>query len=147
MKRAALISLIDVVAFIAFLFLTSSGILLRYLLPPGSGRWSEVWGMTRHQWSELHFWIAVFFFAVLAFHLLQHWRFVLGLFRGHLQECTRLRVALGLVGLVSVVMLGLAPLIAPVQSDESRANRPFRGGGQALHQPAEPGGERVTPTD
>lgn len=145
MKRATLISLIDVVAFIAFLFLTSSGILLRYLLPPGSGRWSQLWGMTRHQWGELHFWVAVFFFAVLAFHLSQHWRFVLGLFRGHLRECLRLRVALGLVGLVAVVLLSLAPLLTPVQVDDSRGERPYRGGGQALHQPAQPGGEREVP--
>jgi hypothetical protein len=141
MKRASLISLIDIVAFIAFLFLTSSGILLRYLLPPGSGRWSEVWGMTRHEWGEVHFWISVFFFAVLAFHLLQHWRFVLGLFRGRLKECMRLRVALGLVGLTAVILLGIAPLLSPVQVDDSRGERPWRGGGQGVHQP---GDERLT---
>lgn len=138
MKRASLISLIDITAFIAFLFLTSSGILLRYLLPPGSGRWSELWGMTRHQWGEIHFWVATFFFAVLAFHLLQHWRFILGLFRGHLREGVRLRVALGLVGLIAVVLLSIAPLFSPVQVDESRGERPGRGGGQALHRPAAP---------
>jgi len=43
MKRASLISLIDVIGFIAFVFLTSSGILLYYLLPPGSGRWAQLW--------------------------------------------------------------------------------------------------------
>ena len=145
MKRATLISLIDILAFIAFLFLTTSGILLRYMLPPGSGRWSEVWGMTRHQWGELHFWISVLFFAVLAFHLLQHWRFVFGLFRGHLQEFMRLRVALGVVGLVAVILLGLSPLLSPVQSDESRRARPHRGDGPGLHQPAVPDGERTVP--
>ncbi|MCW8840713.1 MAG: DUF4405 domain-containing protein [Gammaproteobacteria bacterium] len=138
MKRATLISLIDVVAFIAFLFLTSSGILLRYMLPPGSGRWSEVWGMSRHDWGTVHFWLSVVFFAVLTFHLLQHWRFVLGLFRGHLKEGVRLRVALGLVGLVAVILLGLAPLLSPVAVDENRQDRPFRGSGQGLHQPLQP---------
>ncbi len=145
MKRSTLISLIDVVAFIGFLFLTSSGILMRYMLPPGSGRWSEVWGMTRHQWGEVHFWISVFFFAVLALHLVQHWRFVLGLFRGHLKEFLQLRVVLSLVGLVAVIMLALAPLASPVQVDESRGDRPWRGGGQGLHQPEQPGGERELP--
>lgn len=145
MKRGTLISLIDVVAFIGFLFLTSTGILLRYLLPPGSGRWSEVWGMTRHQWGEVHFWISLFFFAVLAFHLFQHWRFIVGLFHGHLKEALQLRVALGLLGLVAVVLLAIAPLISPVVVDESREDRPRRGGGQGLHQPAQPGGESLAP--
>jgi len=147
MKRSTLITLTDVLAFIAFLFLTSSGILLRYLLPPGSGRWSEVWNMTRHEWGTLHYWIALLFFAVLAFHLLQHWRFVLGLFRGHLREGLRLRVALGLVGLMAVILLGIAPLLSPVQVDEGRSDRPGRGGGQALHQPLAPGGEAYRPVE
>lgn len=144
MKRSTLISLIDIVAFTAFLFLTSSGILIRYMLPPGSGRWSEVWGMTRHQWGDVHFWISLVFFAVLALHLLQHWRFVLGLFRGHLKECMRLRVALGLVGLVAVVLLALAPLITPVQVDENREDRPYRGKGHTLS-PTPPNENHIPP--
>ncbi len=139
MKRASLITLTDIVAFIAFLFLTSTGILLHYLLPPRSGRWSEVWGMSRHQWGELHFWISLIFFSVLAFHLLQHWRFVLGLFRGHIKECMRLRVALGLVGLVAVVLLSIAPLFSPVQVSDGHTEPPYRGGGRGQHQPAQPG--------
>lgn len=133
MKRSTLISLIDVIAFTAFLFLTTSGILLHYLLPPGSGRWSEIWGMSRHQWGEVHFWIALCFFAVLAFHLLQHWRFILGLFRGHIKEAMRLRVALGLVGLVAAVLLSIAPLLSPVEIDNERGDRPYRGSDVGKH--------------
>lgn len=138
MKRGTLISLIDVIAFIAFLFLTSSGILLRYLLPPGSGRWSEIWGMSRHQWGELHFWFALLFFTVLALHLLQHWRFVLGLFRGHIKEALQLRVTLGVVGLIAAIMLAIAPLISPVQSEENQVGRSGYRGGQGFHPPAQP---------
>ncbi|MFO7594677.1 MAG: DUF4405 domain-containing protein [Pseudomonadota bacterium] len=134
MKRSTLISLIDSIAFIAFLFLTTSGILLHYLLPPGSGRWSAIWGMNRHQWGEVHFWIALGFFAVLAFHLLQHWRFVLGLFRGHIKEAMRLRVALGLVGLIAVVLLSIAPLFSPVTVHEDRNEHPYRSGGPVPYQ-------------
>ncbi len=147
MKRSALISAIDVVAFIGFVFLTSSGILLRYMLPPGSGRWSEVWGMSRHQWGELHFWFSLIFFAVLALHLVQHWRFVLGLFRGHLKEAVQPRVALGLLGLIAVILLALAPLLSPVQTDENPEARPQRGGGQGLHQPIQPGDQRSFPRE
>lgn len=144
MKRSTLISLIDAIAFIAFLFLTSSGILMRYLLPPGSGRWSEIWGMSRHEWGEVHFWIALGFFAVLAFHLVQHWRFVLGLFRGHVKEAIRLRVALGLVGVVAVILLSIAPLLSPVEVDEKAADRPYRGDGRGQHQPS---GEHAIPSE
>ncbi len=141
MKRATLISLIDVVAFIAFLFLTSTGIVLHYMLPPGSGRWAEVWGMNRHQWGALHFGISILFFAVLTLHLLQHWRFVLGLFRGRLKACMQLRIALGLVGLAAVTSLSIAPLFSPVQTEGEHLERPHRGDGHGRPPSAENHGE------
>jgi hypothetical protein len=45
----------------------------RYLLPPGSGRLEILWGMSRHEWGEVLFWIAVTLAAVLTLHLLLHW--------------------------------------------------------------------------
>jgi hypothetical protein len=113
LKRNELVLLIDVVAFTGFLFLTSTGILLRYLLPPGSGRWSDVWGMTRHEWGDVHFWVSLAFFAVLSLHLLLHWRTALALLRGRRHEGSSWRVVLGAVGLVAVLLLAAAPLVAP----------------------------------
>lgn len=115
MKRATFISLIDVIGFIAFVFLTSSGILLYYLLPPGSGRWAQLWEMDRHEWGELHLWLAVLFFLLMALHLLTHWRFILALFKGHIKEGERLRTALGVLGLLAVLLLAAAPLLSPVE--------------------------------
>ena len=110
MNRATLILLIDIVAFVGFVFLTTTGILLHYLLPPGSGRWSEVWSLSRHDWGAIHFWISVAFFAVLSAHLILHWRVALGLLRGHRPEQMNWRIALGLVALVAIVLLAVAPL-------------------------------------
>ncbi|MCZ6719320.1 MAG: hypothetical protein O6944_09250 [Gammaproteobacteria bacterium] len=42
MNRSTIIEIIDVLAFVGFLFLASTGILLHYILPPGSGRWAEI---------------------------------------------------------------------------------------------------------
>jgi len=116
MSRSVFISLIDVVAFVGFVFLTTTGVLLHFMLPPGSGRWSEVWGMSRHQWGDVHFWVSVVFFGVLAVHLLLHWRFVVTLFKGRMKEGARLRVALGLVGVITILVLALAPLLGGVDA-------------------------------
>lgn len=44
MKRSSLNLSIDVVAFIGFIVLTTTGVLLRYVLPPGSGHYSTIVG-------------------------------------------------------------------------------------------------------
>jgi len=116
MHRASLITLIDIISFIGFVFLTSTGVLVRYVLPPGSGRWSSVWGLSRHDWGGIHYWIALVFFAVLAVHLVLHWRFIANLFGKHLQAGARLRLALGIVGLLAVLALAAAPVLTPVES-------------------------------
>jgi uncharacterized membrane protein HdeD (DUF308 family) len=105
--------LIDVVAFVGFLFLTSTGILLRYMLPPGSGRWADVWGLGRHDWGDVHFWVSLAFFFVLSLHLLLHWRTALALLRGRRHDGSNWRVILGVVGLVAVLLLAAAPLVSP----------------------------------
>lgn len=69
MNRSTIIKIIDVLAFVGFLFLASTGILLHHFLPPGSGRSAEIWGLNRHEWGDIHFWIATLFFVLLSAHL------------------------------------------------------------------------------
>jgi hypothetical protein len=56
-KRSTINFIIDAVGFVGFVFLTTTGVLVRYVLPPGSGRRAVLWGMNRHEWGDLHFWI------------------------------------------------------------------------------------------
>ncbi len=127
MKRTALNFWTDAFAFIGFLFLTTSGILLRYQLPPGSGRTETVgqgaraltrpvsvlWGLTRHEWGDIHYYIALTLMAVLTLHLFLHWKWIVCVARGKPAEGSGYRLALGVVGLISVLALAVAPLWAP----------------------------------
>jgi hypothetical protein len=61
MNKGRLITLIDALAFTGLTLLVSTGVLLEYLLPPGSGRWVTIWSMDRHAWGDIHFWMACFF--------------------------------------------------------------------------------------
>ncbi|CCE22786.1 DUF4405 domain-containing protein [Methylotuvimicrobium alcaliphilum] len=115
MKRSQLNFIIDIVAFAGFVFLTTTGVLLRYLLPPGSGRFATIWGLDRHQWGTVHFWVSVLFFAILALHLLLHWRWVVGFISGRVTEGSGLRLGLGLVGVLTLVAFATAPLVAPIE--------------------------------
>jgi hypothetical protein len=106
---------------------------MRYVLPPGSGRRVAIWGLDRHGWGDLHFWIAVAFFALLALHLVLHWKWIVCVVRGRPREGSGIRVGLGLIGLVAVVALALAPLLTPVEritaGPSSRDDAPHRGSG------------------
>lgn len=120
MKRSKMNSLVDIISFGAFVFLTSTGILVRYILPPGSGRFSTLWGLDRHGWGDVHFWVALAFFACLSVHILLHWKWIVSLFKGKKREGSGVRAGLGIVGVITVIALALAPFLAPVQKNTSR---------------------------
>lgn len=129
MKRTQLNFVIDATAFAAFFFLLSTGALLRYQLPPGSGGLHGrgagqgeaqqqvllLWGRTRHEWGDIHYWIACLLMAVLALHLFLHWEWVFCVVRGRSTDASGLRLGLGLVGLCAVVLLAWVPWMSPTE--------------------------------
>ena len=117
MKRTNLNFIIDVIAFVGFVMLTTTGVLMRYILPPGSGRYSTIWSFDRHQWGDLHFWISVVFFSILALHLVLHWHWIVCIVTGRPRVGSGFRVGLGIVGLTTVIALALSPLLTPVEKD------------------------------
>ncbi len=87
MKRTNLNFLVDALAAIALLGLTGTGILLTWVLPPGTGHSLLLWGLGRHDWGDVHFWLAVAFIGGIVLHVLLHWAWVVitcaSLGRGH----------------------------------------------------------------
>ncbi len=118
MKRIQLNFLIDVTAFAGFILLTTTGVLMRYVLPPRSGQRMTIWGLDRHEWGELHFWISVGFFGLLFLHLLLHWRWVLSVVAGRPREGSGFRLALGVLGLLVLIAFAVSPLVTPVEEKE-----------------------------
>jgi hypothetical protein len=130
MKRGALNRIIDTFAFAVFVLVVTTGLLLRYLLPPGSGRLHGIgtgygaaerpvtllWGLTRQEWGNMHFWISLALMIVLALHLILHWRWIRGSIRGGSQEVSGLRAGLGIVGLLAVVAVAVLPWLSPLTS-------------------------------
>ncbi len=78
MNRLKMYLLIDTVALAAFLSMGATGIILRFILPPGSGRQGlTLLGLSRHEWGDIHFYAAAFFLAVVFIHLVVHWKWIL----------------------------------------------------------------------
>jgi len=89
----------DAVLFLQVSALAATGVILKWVLPPGSGGghgWGGGWGhasrgwgwghegfgprtlmgMTRHEWGDVHFWISMSLVAMLLLHLVLHWRWI-----------------------------------------------------------------------
>jgi hypothetical protein len=107
-----------------------------------------VWGLSRHEWGEIHYWIALAMAAVLAVHLVLHWKWIICVVRGKASEASGRRLALGGVGLAFAILLSLAPLASPTQSvtreQMGEAAAPAVRGSMTLHEIA--GASGTTPT-
>ena len=130
MKRVHLNAIIDAVALVGFMGLASSGLILRYQLPPGSG--GEVgrgmgrgsmnrpiellWGLTRHEWGDYHYWIALGLLAVLSVHLFLHWKWIVGVVRGKATEASGLRLAIGIFAFAAILFAAAYPLLTSTKT-------------------------------
>lgn len=107
----------------------SSGFVLRYVLPPGSGRIAGdgsgyravlkpvafLWGLTRHQWGEIHFWMSVGLMAILALHLSLHWSWIVCVIRRQPKEGSGVRFPLGVAGFIAIIFFALAPFLGKTE--------------------------------
>jgi hypothetical protein len=71
-----------------------------------------LWGLTRHEWGNIHFWTAIGLMGALSLHLVLHWRWIVCMVKGKPREGSGIRVALGILGLVSLLALALAPFLS-----------------------------------
>lgn len=120
-RKSNLIVLVDITAFINFIFVVSTGVLMRYVLPPRSGQSTEILGMSRHEWGNIHFYVTFTFLLILSIHLILHWRFFLRIFRDGIKNNNTYRFVLGLIALIAVFALAVAPFVAPIEySDKNK---------------------------
>jgi hypothetical protein len=61
-----------------------TGYVIRFPLPPGTNKDWMLWGMTRHQWGEVHFWIASALLALILVHVCLHWTWIVTVVRQRL---------------------------------------------------------------
>lgn len=86
MRRNMLNFVIDALTLLVMLAMVGTGFVIRYLLPPGSGGHGggpklELWSLGRHDWGDVHFWLAVGLIGLLFLHVVLHWSWVCGMVR------------------------------------------------------------------
>ena len=94
MKRGTLNFVVDLVSFIDLVCLALTGFIMKYILPPGTGgrgrvlhegrgveQIKELWSMTRHQWGDIHFYLALLFLILMVAHIILHWGWIKSYFK------------------------------------------------------------------
>jgi hypothetical protein len=89
LRRITVNFIVDFVSFLDLLGLIFTGIIIRYILPPGTGgrgqelhggqgagRVKDFWTMTRHEWGDVHFYMVVVFIVLMLIHLFLHWTWI-----------------------------------------------------------------------
>ncbi|MFH1746171.1 MAG: DUF4405 domain-containing protein [Planctomycetota bacterium] len=78
MRKNTFNFIVDSAGLLVMLAMIVTGLWLKYILPPGSrgGRGLELWGLDRHQWGDIHFWLAVTLLALMVLHVILHWEWV-----------------------------------------------------------------------
>jgi len=131
MSRQTINFLLDALLALLGLSVLATGLLIAFILPPHS-RGDSVWGWTRHDWGELHLYLALGLVGLIVLHLAMHWRWVCVI---GAKVLTRLRIAANVrtqagVALAIVLLVGLILggfLYAAAASKVERS----RGGGRA----------------
>jgi hypothetical protein len=114
MSRPVVNYVVDWVAFLLFSSLVSTGMLLHFSLPPGSGG-NMVFGLSRHEWGDVHFWISVGFLSAVAVHLCLHSAWIKALTLGHSGGSQRgwrggVAVVVGVICLAVMLMFLFLPV-------------------------------------
>nr|HPQ81867.1 DUF4405 domain-containing protein [bacterium] len=108
MTRNSLNFWIDIALLVAMAALIATGAIMQFLLPPGSGHFLMIFGMSRHGFGQIHAWLSVATVALIVVHIVLHWEWVcclVGRSCGDPRPCRRTRVIWGASVLLLFVLL------------------------------------------
>lgn len=92
-------------------------------MPPASGL--SVWGMDRHGWGEIHFWIALTFLAFMVIHFILHWTWIKTKVQGKSKggHISKTRSIIAIVLILFVLFLLMTPFLSPVEKSGTGQGR------------------------
>ena len=143
MNKSKLNFIIDAAMFLTMMAMVGLGFLMKYIMPPGRVLREKygsnpvlTWlGWDRHDWGDIHFYLALAFLTLLVLHIILHWSQILGLLQRLVPNPTwRSRIA------IIFVILGLLLIWWPFMITPDRQER-GRGGGGGRHRSQVSGSE------
>ncbi len=136
MDKPRLNFLIDAMMFICIITMAGLGLLMKYTLPPGrvaqakyGGPVDLTWlGWDRHDWGDIHLYLALTLLGLLTLHIILHWKQILGLFERLIPNPQRrFRIACAFL-ILAVLLLYFPFLITPEVEKRGRGRGGWRHG-------------------
>jgi hypothetical protein len=128
MDKPRLNFLIDALMFLCLMAMAGLGFLMKYTLPAGRvarvqyGRPVELtWlGWDRHDWGDIHLYLAFTLLGLLSLHIILHWKQILGLFERFIPNPKRrTRIALAFI-ILALLLIYFPFLITPDVKERGR---------------------------
>lgn len=116
MKRNTTNFWIDLFTLVVLFAKIWTGLLVHYVLPPGQGRGHslELWGLNRHQYGAIHFYLAIAMIALVTIHIWLHWSWICKTLSGLLKvkKLNPSRYLLyGILSLLLAIILTIASIL------------------------------------
>ncbi len=113
--------ILNYVLYVSACLMAGTGLLLAYRLPPGSEgvHGLRFFGMDRHDWADVHFWLSFSFFGLLVAHLAANWSWLKKIATGERVW----RLAIGLCVGVAVILFFLLTPVTHLGANEDGAVR------------------------
>jgi len=84
MQRTLLNLLVDFATAVVMLAIALTAYVIQFALPPGTNKEWMLWALTRHQWGQIHFWIAIVLLVLILVHVCLHWTWIVTVIRQRL---------------------------------------------------------------
>ena len=134
MAKVRLNFVIDALMFICLMAMAGLGFLMQYILPPGRrvhavyGRNVDLtWlGWDRHDWGDIHLYLAFTLLGLLAVHLILHWSMIVGLCARLIPDPKQRHWVVLAFLVISLLLIYFPFLITPEVGERGR------GGGRGL---------------
>ena len=139
MDKPRLNFVIDALMFLCLAGLAGLGLLMKYVLVPGRVAWTIygrnvelTWlGWDRHDWGDLHLYLAFTLLGILVIHLILHWQMILGLYAKLIPDPRRrTRIAFAFL-IITMLLLYFPFLVSPKEDERGRGgwSRGYEQGG------------------
>ncbi|MFP4023669.1 MAG: DUF4405 domain-containing protein [Thiohalospira sp.] len=122
--------IIDAIMFVLMGLLAGIGLLIKYVLLSGEERWIKYGqnvdirflGLDRHQWGEIHLYIAIMLVLFLVLHIVLHWNMIVCLYEKII--CIKTARIMGALTFMAVtILLILFPFLIRVKTSTLATGR------------------------
>jgi len=140
--------IVNVLLYLLGCVLVSTGAILYFLLVPGSrgGHGLSLLGMSRHEWGDIHFYLACGITALTIIHLLLNWPWIKAVVKRYVSSKDKQLGTGGTLSIALLLFLGVglvaAPFVIGVERGNSHGDHGYGGdhhGGAEHHRGGEHG--------